>query len=367
MEPSRHLLSHPFLLSCDTRSLFTSLLLSQGSEGCLASNPISVEAKSRMGGSEETKTLSTNFWQEVGPGPRGSNYTEQQKQFALKEWARYQRQYPTRKLRQFVAELCFHHHSFSFLSGSTMRSWIGPKAPKEEHSRKGRPCAPMEFEEAVMSSLLYDETEELTNAKDFISAAPLRLSFMNSYAVIRNACERLQKQEPWKNDLRVVPLKFSDKYVQNFISRNSLRKTKATTVQKNRPTVEAVRTRMGQIVRAVLENKIPTENIMSWDETALLLNLTSTHQYAPAQWRRATALAADLKARITGHLGVDGAGNMCPPFFIIRHFSKTDDATKTRAVKTVKTDPQFATEKGWSELKVTADLMGVSLHLLFQS
>ena len=91
----------------------------------------------------------------------------------------------------------------------------------------------------------------------------------HSYSIIQAAAADAAKEEPWCNDAQVRSLKFSDKWVLGFMRRWQLRRRKITALEKARPSIADVRTRLSAIQLVIESKKLIADDAINADETGI--------------------------------------------------------------------------------------------------
>ncbi len=172
-------------------------------------------------------------------------------------------------------------------------------------------------------------------------------------ACIRAAAELAKKEEAYKDNMKVQALKFSDKWVQKFVARNSLRRRRITATDKPRPDTAAVHATM-EAIQTVIEKGIPGEAapfppdcIININETAVNHAASMSHQIVPADAAHAYRPDGDTKACFTAVLGATAAGKMLPVTFIIKCSVKSADMRSARVLNNILGTPGFLAEDGW--------------------
>ncbi len=232
---------------------------------------------------------------------------------------------------------------FEKVTRKMLRDWLEP----HDHQKPGRKPN-LEFEKCVLSNVMFVVLDGTIEKKKIVLA-----NVAYGSECIRAAAVLAQKEEAFKDNLKVQALKFSDKWVQKFLMRNSLRRRRITATDKTRPDTAAVRATM-EAIQSVIEKGIPggaapfpPECIINIDETGVNHAASMSHQIVPADSARAYRPDGDAKARFTAVLGATAAGKMLPVTFIVKCAVKSADMRSARVLNNILGAPGFLVEDGW--------------------
>ena len=87
-------------------------------------------------------------------------------------------------------------------------------------------------------------------------------------------------------------------------------------MDKKRPGVVEVRTRMAEIQKVIDDGDFDEDEVVNPDETGVFYGAPPKQQYIPSTAERATSAPSDDKARFTSLLWGSTAGKMKPSFKI---------------------------------------------------
>lgn len=269
------------------------------------------------------------------PPETRATYTVEQKQGALKVLEACNGKIKT-ALRHLKPKA-----GYAKVDRKRLRNWRDQAAAEAEgkpSAKRGRPINE-DFEKAVLGNLIFEELNEI----DSNSGALVLANAVYSYANVITAARMAQKAEgsSWEKDSGVQSLAFSNCWVQGFLARHVLHRRRVTAKNKDaiRPSVQDVQAVMSEIQQQIITGEYSLERIISADETGVSFGVQPTHQWVrvPKKARgeqrtedslygsRATAPDADDKARFTCVLWGTAAGELGPPFVIVKCISKGAD------------------------------------------
>ena len=143
--------------------------------------------------------------------------------------------------------------------------------------------------------------------------------------------------------------------MRGFLSRAEMRKRKATTELKIRPTTLKIHEAMGRGKEIYTKMELDPKHVHNFDETAITYGIGPVHIYIPkSQGRAAQAPGTNVKARITAVVSFSGDGKPDPLMFIIRHSVKINanrpDQTNAKVISSLHKDVGFREEDGWQKI-----------------
>ena len=164
----------------------------------------------------------------------------------------------------------------------------------------------------------------------------------------------------WAQDKTIQSLKFTNMWISGFLRRNNLRRIRNTAMERPRPSVEAVATRMREIQMAIKSGPVPgvlvgynLDEVINADETAFHYAQSPTHQLVPSGVsgikRGRSSKHTDEKLRFTAVIWATAAGTIGPSFNIIKCASKKHDLRGTRVLDTVHAEHGFTAKDGWTK------------------
>ena len=132
------------------------------------------------------------------------------------------------------------------------------------------------------------------------------------------------------DDAEVQKLKFSNKWVRNFLLRCKMYRRKITKEDKNVPSPEEIQRVLEVGQQLYTNNEHRPETCYNFDETAVTYAIGPTHIFCPRNQDRATHTGvSDSKVRITATIAVSSEGSFAPTMFIIKH-SVSSEKTQIR-------------------------------------
>ena len=205
-------------------------------------------------------------------------------------------------------------------------------------ANKSGPKVNWGFEEQVIAQLVYTAYETVDNVEQAVIVA----NVAHSHDVIRQAARIASKMPAFTDNLLIQRLKFTRPWIRAFLRRAALRKRRITTIDKKLPSVQEVRTRMGEIQKVIVDGDFSADETISADETGVMFGAPPKLQYIPKSADRAVAPESDEKARFTALLWGMANGEMGPAFIIIKMSVKGPDLSSQRTL-------QGLQKKGYSE------------------
>ena len=228
--------------------------------------------------------------------------------------------------------------------------------------RQGRPPTPPDFNQAVMSFLIFTSVEKIgTDTRLRVEA-----NIAYKYDMIRQSALLAQKQPQFAAVKQVQECKFSNKWIGNWLKAVNCRRRRTTTTEKQLPPAAQVREHMLEIQEQL--DDYEEDEVISSDETGVFYGAQPLNQYVPDDARRGVAPPSDEKARITAMLW-GTCRFMGPVFLIIKCSSKGYDLTNTRVLQNLHALPGFTSSDGWTihvwranvKLKIKKELVDVAV------
>ena len=90
-----------------------------------------------------------------------------------------------------------------------------------------------------------------------------------NYAIIATAARKVQSDDKWTDDVEVQKLKFSNKWIRNFLLRCKMYRRKITKEDKNVPSPEEIQRVLEIGQRLYINNHHRPETCYNLDETAV--------------------------------------------------------------------------------------------------
>ena len=153
------------------------------------------------------------------------------------------------------------------------------------------------------------------------------------------------------DDAEVQELKFSNKWVRNFLLRCKMYRRKITKEDKNVPSPEEIQRVLEIGQQLYTNNEHRPETCYNFDETAVTYAIGPTHIFCPRDQDRATHTGvSDSKVRITATIAVSSEGSFAPTMFIIKHSvssEKKPDQTKMTVIPKLFKKEGFTIDDGW--------------------
>ena len=176
-----------------------------------------------------------------------------------------------------------------------------------------------------------------------------------SYAIIVSAATGVQETEKWKNNEKIMNLKFSNRWVKMFLGRGGLSRRKITREDKIMPEDDEV----SDILRIghglYIRNMHDPRTCYNFDETAFTWAIGPSYMYCPGNQQRATNIGiSNTKLRITAVIAVNAVGEFAPLMLIVKHSVSSEirpDQSGMLVIKELFKKPGFRAEDGW-ELKM---------------
>jgi DDE superfamily endonuclease len=172
-----------------------------------------------------------------------------------------------------------------------------------------------------------------------------------SYAIVVTAAKSVQETQQWHEENKIQNLVFSNKWVNNFLSRGGVSRRKITTEDKVVPTDEEIKRilKIGQDMYIAGGHEPHT--CYNFDETGLSYAEGPSHIWCPGDQRRATNIGiSNTKLRITAVIAVNGVGEFAPLMLIIKHSQSSEakpDQTKMKVISELFKKEGFRAEDGW--------------------
>ena len=255
---------------------------------------------------------------------------------------------------------------------------------KEEASikikKKSGPKVNVAFESMVWSELVLCAFVDVRKENGTIEKLVKILHNVTySYAIVREAAQRVHKQDEWLGDVGIQRLKFSNKWIRNFLKRRKVSKRGISREKKNLLPVEEVRRIMKENQDVILAGAYTARQVLNLDETAVNWGLGPTYVFAASDAERGEQEISDGKGRITGVPTVDATGHFLPTMYILKHSkssSEKPDQTTMRVLRNLhkeigyrecngwklKTWTRVLTMKNYRKVDVTAEHKTLYLH-----
>jgi len=244
---------------------------------------------------------------------------------------------------------------FGSLTLKKVKRWREAEArTKEKRGRKV--MVDFEFEvwnEIVLWAIIPkegDEEHDVVTSTKRLSKGMILRSIAYNYEIIRERAKSVQTLSKWQDDVNVQKLQFSDHWVHDFIKRMKFSRRKITSDKKVLMSLAEIRSKMVASQNRIVSGGYSPHQIANLDETALTFGIGPTHMYVPVDQTRATADAANIKARVTLIPTVDASGRFLPLMFILKHSKSSDthpDQTSMTVVKNLHKKPGFRAADGW--------------------
>ena len=215
------------------------------------------------------------------------------------------------------------------------------KLKAAEHG--GGPKVDIIFERKVLDELVY-ATLKMIDGKQ---KAGVLVNVAFSHAVIRIAARKVQLEEPFASDRKLRQLKFRRTWIHGWLRRHALRRKRITATEKDLPDPDVVHASMAEIQDVIRGKGYTLAETINADKTGIFFGAPPKYQYIPSDASRALAPGSDEKSRFTMMLFGSAAGEMGPPWAIIRCAAKGTDLINTRVLHNIHLQPGFIYEEGW--------------------
>lgn len=216
------------------------------------------------------------------------------------------------------------------------------KSAKKVAMQGGRPVD-LASEQEVIDEMIFCGLETVGDSQ----RARVEANVMYNNAVIERAAKKVQAMHRWRENDKVQALQFTRKWIKGLLKRHKLRRKRITAAEKVLPEPAEVQARMSEIQTTIKSNEFTEEETISADETAVFFGAAPTHQVVPADAARATAPESNEKARFTDLLWGNAAGEMGPPWHIIKCTVQGYDLSTVQVLKTLHLEPGFTAAEGW--------------------
>ena len=221
-----------------------------------------------------------------------------------------------------------------------LNAWAVPTVLK----RMGRPVNE-DFERHVLGLMIYTQVE----GADSEELAKVLANVAYGYTVVKHCARSVQGWPSFAAVADVQKLKFSNRWVQNFIRRADMHQHRVCTTELKLPTPTEVQSRMEQIQTTIVTGEFELAEIVSADETGILYGAQPKFQLM-SSGAKASAPESDEKAHMTDMLYGTAGGKMGSHFLIIKCSSKKLDLTGTRVLATLHQADGFTAAYGWQLL-----------------
>lgn len=153
-----------------------------------------------------------------------------------------------------------------------------------------------------------------------------------SYNIIRVAATECQKSAEFANIDKIQVLKFSAKWVFNFLKRQNFSRRKMTSKDKAAfPCDDVINAHMSkgqELFKQVQDEKnieLQLSDVFNWDETAWTTTMSVEFCFAPKGIKRVKAIPGGRdRDRITCIPLMNGIGELFPLFTVVKDSSKTN-------------------------------------------
>ncbi len=243
-------------------------------------------------------------------------------------------------------------HGFEHLASKTVRRWAKPSGTvtKTGGGRRRNP----QFDLDVYSKLVITKLDTVTDKTILLA------NVMYQYDTIKKAAKDTVKESKWKNDITVNSLKFSNKWVINFLRAMKVSRLRVTNIAKVRPSSDEVQKIMEQI-QTKIETGIEARDgrpsqlygindVLNCDETANRPSINPLYQLIPEGVDRASSPLGNDMLRLTTLLGSSADGVMLPPMHTVKCTISAPDLTSSTVLSTLH-KKKYTRQSGW-ELKV---------------
>ena len=156
-----------------------------------------------------------------------------------------------------------------------------------------------------------------------------------SYALLKRAARKIKASPAFQNNLKVQGLKFSDRWVGGLLKRHALRRRRITATEKKVPEPAVIQKRMSEIQSKIRDKQYTLAEIISADETGIFFGAAPKHQIVAQDSERASAPDGNEKARYTDLLWGTAAGEMGPPWHVIKCSVKGVNLSTATVLKTL--------------------------------
>jgi hypothetical protein len=186
---------------------------------------------------------------------------------------------------------------FESLTRLVLRRWEkAAEAGRIGRRRTGRPVN-VTFEREVLANLVFTVLEKVGDREQARQLANVAYS----YDVIRAAAKATMAQAPWASEDKIKRLGLSNKWITGFLRRNTLRRRRVTTAQRELPPVGVVRARMTSIQQVIQDGGYAPCDVISADVDWHLLRRAA---HEPVRTRGRAALQ---RARVQHHGALHGS------------------------------------------------------------
>lgn len=226
---------------------------------------------------------------------------------------------------------------------------------RESRGRKVNP----DFERQVLNNLIF------TVLRDVPGPTPMHpmeerleacANVAYSYTTIKEAGRLAKASTNWPE--AVARIQLSDKWVTGFLRRNTLRRRRITSLTKTTLPLKDIQDHMRHIQEVITSGSFRLEDIVNADETGIFFGARPKWQYVPPETERATVPDGREKERFTALMWGTAAGEMGPPFLIIKNSTGGADQSKSTVLddKHLGKHTGFRDSDGW-ELRTWSKTM----------
>ena len=151
---------------------------------------------------------------------------------------------------------------------------------------------------------------------------------------------------------KIQAIKFSHKWIHNFLKRGGLSRRKITRDDKNLPSDDEIARVLGIGQDLYVRNAHSPSTTWNFDETAFTWCIAPTHMWCPKNQQRATNIGiSNSKMRITAAIAVNGEGRFAPLMLIVKHSASSEkrpDQTDMTVIRQTHKKDGFRISEGWS-------------------
>lgn len=187
------------------------------------------------------------------------------------------------------------------------------------------------FEQAVLDEVIYTSLQAVNGREKAVVEANVAYS----YALLKRAARKIKASPAFQNNLKVQGLKFSDRWVGGLLKRHALRRRRITATEKKVPEPAVIQKRMSEIQSKIRDKQYTLAEIISADETGIFFGAAPKHQIVAQDSERASAPDGNEKARYTDLLWGTAAGEMGPPWHVIKCSVKGVNLSTATVLKTL--------------------------------
>lgn len=147
------------------------------------------------------------------------------------------------------------------------------------------------------------------------------LNVTHSYSIVETTARAVQQSDHWMDKEKIQAIKFSHKWIHNFLRRGGMSRRKITRDEKNLPSDDEIARILGIGQDLYVRNGHSPRTTWNFDETAFTWCLGPTYMWCPKNQQRATNIG---KMRITAVIAVNGEGRFAPLMLIVKHSASSE-------------------------------------------